>query len=267
MRRSPGSSSARRRVSTSARPYPYTSAATTLATILPPRSRPWGSRIARPRSPISTPRPRQVRDRARISGWENVASDPGWGGLRIRSPRRQWSGRSLAELADELHSDPLELAFHVLLEDRSTSRSSSSACRSRTSRRSWPSRGSPCARMPKAVVPGTPSLMPGWPHPRTYGSRRARSGPTSASGDPAARDRHREAHSVPAARLGAARPRRRPRGCPGRPRRPIRRRSARRPLYAEPAHYPRGIEHVVVNGRPAILHGGETGERDGPAAT
>ena len=33
--------------------------------------------------------------------------------------------------------------------------------------------------------------------------------------------------------------------------------------YLEPARHPRGIEHVIVNGRPAILHGGETGERAG----
>jgi N-acyl-D-aspartate/D-glutamate deacylase len=33
--------------------------------------------------------------------------------------------------------------------------------------------------------------------------------------------------------------------------------------YMEPALYPRGIEHVVVNGRAAILSGAETGERPG----
>jgi N-acyl-D-amino-acid deacylase len=33
--------------------------------------------------------------------------------------------------------------------------------------------------------------------------------------------------------------------------------------YADPARHPRGIEHVIVNGRPAILGGAETGERPG----
>jgi N-acyl-D-aspartate/D-glutamate deacylase len=33
--------------------------------------------------------------------------------------------------------------------------------------------------------------------------------------------------------------------------------------YADPARYPRGIEHVIVNGRAAILGGAETGKRPG----
>jgi N-acyl-D-amino-acid deacylase len=33
--------------------------------------------------------------------------------------------------------------------------------------------------------------------------------------------------------------------------------------YLDPARYPTGIDHVIVNGRPAILHGAETGERPG----
>ena len=33
--------------------------------------------------------------------------------------------------------------------------------------------------------------------------------------------------------------------------------------YLESSHYPAGIDHVIINGRPAILDGGETGERPG----
>jgi N-acyl-D-amino-acid deacylase len=33
--------------------------------------------------------------------------------------------------------------------------------------------------------------------------------------------------------------------------------------YLEPARYPTRIEHVIVNGRPAILRGAETRERSG----
>ena len=33
--------------------------------------------------------------------------------------------------------------------------------------------------------------------------------------------------------------------------------------YEEPSHHPVGIEHVVVNGRVAVLAGEETGERGG----
>jgi N-acyl-D-aspartate/D-glutamate deacylase len=33
--------------------------------------------------------------------------------------------------------------------------------------------------------------------------------------------------------------------------------------YTDPARYPRGIDHVIVNGRAAILGGAETGKRPG----
>ena len=33
--------------------------------------------------------------------------------------------------------------------------------------------------------------------------------------------------------------------------------------FTDPARYPTGIEHVIVNGRVAILDGAETGERAG----
>ena len=33
--------------------------------------------------------------------------------------------------------------------------------------------------------------------------------------------------------------------------------------YEAPVRHPRGIEHVIVNGRPAVLSGSETGERPG----
>ena len=33
--------------------------------------------------------------------------------------------------------------------------------------------------------------------------------------------------------------------------------------YVDPARYPTGIHHVIVNGRVAILDGAETGERAG----
>ena len=38
---------------------------------------------------------------------------------------------------------------------------------------------------------------------------------------------------------------------------------ADRATTTEPARYPTGIDHVIVNGRPAILDGTETGERPG----
>src|SRR6185312_16069018 len=55
-----------------------------------------------------------------ISGWENVARDPGWSGFRISAAASHpdWPGRSIAELADELEKDAADLAFDALVDDR-----------------------------------------------------------------------------------------------------------------------------------------------------
>ena len=112
--------------------------------------------------------------------------------------------------------------------------------------------------------PGHPILDAGRPHPRTYGSTARVLGTyVRERGTLPLETAIAKLTSVPAARLGL-----RDRG--------VVREGALADLvvldpatigdeatYAEPAHYPRGIEHVVVNGRPAILHGGETGERAG----
>ncbi len=247
--------------------YPYTAAATTLATILPPALQALG--VDDCVSALADP---HVRDLVRseidrgISGWENVASDPGWGGLRISfaASRPEWSGRSLTELADELHGDPLELAFDVLLEDR-LDVSVVIECMQEPDVET-------IMAVPWIAVctdaegrrPGHPILDAGRPHPRTYGSTARVLGTyVRERGTLPLETAIAKLTSVPAARLGL-----RDRG--------VVREGALADLvvldpttigdeatYAEPAHYPRGIEHVVVNGRPAILHGGETGERAG----
>ena len=101
--------------------YPYTAAGTTLATILPPALQALG--VDACVEALADP---HLRDVVRaeiaggISGWENVAVDPGWAGLRISNApsRPEWAGRSIQELADEGHADPADLAFDVLVEDR-----------------------------------------------------------------------------------------------------------------------------------------------------
>ena len=101
--------------------YPYTAAATTLATILPPALRRSASTPAWRPSPTRTSATSSGREMERgISGWENVAADPGWPGLRISyaASHPEWAGRSLAELADELHAEPSDLAFDALVADR-----------------------------------------------------------------------------------------------------------------------------------------------------
>jgi N-acyl-D-amino-acid deacylase len=247
--------------------YPYTAAATTLATILPPALQALG--LDECVAALTDP---HIRDLIRaeiargISGWENVAADPGWGGIRISyaASRPDWAGRSLAELAEERHVDPAGLAFDVLADDR-LDVSVVIDCMTE-----------PDVEMIMAVPwvavctdaegrrPDHPILDAGRPHPRTYGTTaRVLGRYVRERGLLPIEQAIAKLTSVPAARLGL-----RDRG--------VVREGALADLvvfdpaivadeatYAEPARYPIGIDHVIVNGRPAILDGIETGERPG----
>jgi N-acyl-D-aspartate/D-glutamate deacylase len=247
--------------------YPYTAAATTLATILPPALQ--GLGVDACVSALVDP---HVRDLVRseiergISGWENVATDPGWGGLRISNAasRPEWAGRSLADLADEEHADPADLAFDALVADR-LDVSVVIECMSEPDVET-------IMAVPWIAVctdaegrrPGHPVLDAGRPHPRTYGSTARVLGTyVRERGVLSLETAVAKLTSVPATRLGF-----RDRGVvregaladlvvidPGS--------VADEGTYLDPARYPRGIEHVVVNGRAAILDGAETGERPG----
>jgi len=247
--------------------YPYTAAGTTLATILPPALQALG--VDACVEALADP---HLRDVVRgeiahgISGWENVALDPGWAGLRISNAasRPEWAGRSLQDLADELHADPADLAFDVLVEDR-LDVSVLIDCMTEPDVEA-------IMAVPWIAVctdaegrrPGHPILDAGRPHPRTYGT-------TARVLGRYVRDRGVQSlevavarlSSVPAARLGL-----RDRG--------VIREGAIADLVVfdpdtvldratdtEPARYPAGIDHVVVNGRVAIRDGAETGERPG----
>ena len=247
--------------------YPYTAAATTLATILPPALQGLGvdACVAALADPHIRDLVRSEIDRG-ISGWENVATDPGWAGIRISyaASHPEWAGRSLAELADEQHADPADLAFEALVADR-LDVSIVIDCMTEPDVET-------IMAVPWIAVctdaegrrPDHPILGAGRPHPRTYGS-------TARVLGTYARDRGvvslevaiAKLTSVPAARLGL-----RDRGV-------VREgvladlvvfdpaTVADQATYADPARYPGGIEHVIVNGRPAILDGAETGERPG----
>jgi N-acyl-D-amino-acid deacylase len=112
--------------------------------------------------------------------------------------------------------------------------------------------------------PGHPLLDAGRPHPRTYGTTARLLGRyVRKRGVLPLETAVARLTSVPAARLGL-----RDRG--------VAREGAMadlvvfdpatvedRATITEPAMYPTGIDHVVVNGRVAILDGAETGERPG----
>jgi len=247
--------------------YPYTAASTTLATILPPALLGLGvdGCVAALSDPEVRGRVRAEMDRG-ISGWENVAKDPGWGGIRVAfaASHHDWSGRSFEELGGELEAEPAELAFDALIDDRldvaividcMTDADVAtiaavpwiSVCTDASGRR-----------------PDHPVLGAGKPHPRGYGS-------TARVLGEFVRDRAvlpletavAKLTSVPAGRIGL-----RDRG--------VVREGAFADLvvfdpatvedvatYEDPDRHPLGIEHVAVNGRLAVRDGEETGERAG----
>ena len=247
--------------------YPYTAAATTLTIILPPALLALGVDHC-----VTALEDRDVRDRIRaemergISGWENVVADPGWGGIRISSAASHpdWAGRSILELAELDGRDPADVAFDALVDDRLDVQIVLE-CMSEADVQT-------ILAVPWIAVctdaegrrPGHPILDAGRPHPRTYGS-------TARVLGTYVRERATlsletaiaKLTSVPAERFGL-----RERGV-------IREGAfadlvvfdpasvADHATYLDPARYPTGIDHVIVNGRPAILHGAETGERPG----
>ncbi len=247
--------------------YPYTAAATTLQTILPPPvlALPTDEIVAALRSRGARRRIRAQIDHG-VSGWENVAQHPGWEGIRISwaASRPEWAGRSVAEIADETGHDPFDVALDALAEDR-LDVSIVIECMD-------PDDVAAIAAVPWIAVctdaegrrPGHPILDAGVPHPRTYGSTARVLGelvrergvldlPTAIA----------KLSSVPAARLGLTN-------------RGIIRKGwaadlvvfdpttvADQATYDAPVAYPAGIDDVIVNGVPAVLGGQETGARPG----
>lgn len=247
--------------------YPYTAAATTLATILPPALQALGVEDC-----VAALNDLEVRGRIQgeiargTSGWENVAADPGWDGIVISyaASHPDWSGRSLADIGASMDRDPADVAFDALVDDR-LDVSIVIHCMSEADVET-------IMAVPWIAVctdaegrrPGHPVLDAGRPHPRTYGSTARVLGTyVRERGVLTLEAAVAKLTSVPAARLGL-------------PDRGIVREGAIADLvvfdpatvadvatYDEPARHPVGIEHVVVNGRLAVRDGAETGERAG----
>ncbi len=247
--------------------YPYTAAHTTLATVLPPDllALDLDEAVAVLRHPAGRRRVRDLQARG-IPGWENVAADPGWDGVVIAFSRTRpgWNGRSLAEIAANEGGDPADLAMDVLADER-LAVDCVLHCMDEGDVEAimavpWIS----VCTDSEARRPGHPILGRGVPHPRAYGSaprvlgryvrdRRVLTLETAVA----------KLTAVPAAQVGL-----RERGI------------VREGWFADlvvldaatvidrasfdaPGQYPDGIPHVILNGRPAVRDGAETGERPG----
>ncbi|MFL5778178.1 MAG: amidohydrolase family protein [Chloroflexota bacterium] len=247
--------------------YPYTAAATTLTAVLPPDLLALGvdETVAALSDVHGRARAKQEIDGG-VSGWENLASDPGWDAIVISwaASHPDWAGRSIGAIAKDDGREPADVAFDALVDDR-LDVSIVIHCMA-------PEDVAAIAAVPWIGVgtdaegrrPGHPILDVGRPHPRTYGS-------TARLLGEFVRDRGlltleaavTKLSAIPARRLGL-----RDRG--------LVREGAFADLvvfdpttvadaatYDLPARHPTGIDHVVINGRAAVLAGRETGERPG----
>jgi N-acyl-D-amino-acid deacylase len=247
--------------------YPYTAAHTTLATILPPDilALELDEAVAALRDRATRARIRQDQARG-ISGWENVALDPGWEGTVIAfcPSRPHWNGRSLAEIAVDERGDPAELALDALADDR-LAVDCVLHCMDEGDLEAilavpWVS----VCTDAEARRPGPGVLGRGVPHPRAYGSAPRVLGRY-------VRERRvlgleaavAKLSAEPAARLGLT------------DRGQLRRgwmadlvvfdpaTVADTATFERPATYPIGIRDVIVNGVAAVRDGDETGVRPG----
>jgi len=247
--------------------YPYTAAATTLQIVLPPQLLALGADDC-----IAVLSDRAGRGRARdeiargVSGWENVAADPGWAAIRISSSpsHPDWAGRDLASIAADEGRHPSDVAFDALVDDRLDTAILVDCMREDDVETILSVPWIAVCTDAEGRRPGHRILDAGVPHPRTYGA-------TARVLGQHVRDRGTlpletavaKLTSVPARRVGL-----RDRG--------VVREGAFADLvvfdpatvadaatYERPAVHPVGIDHVVVNGRAAVLAGAETAERPG----
>ena len=148
------------------------------------RSSPSPPRMRRPRSASPRRAPGSARPRRRASRLGERGRRPGLGRHRHRrsTARPEWSGRSLATIADDLGGDPFELALDVLAEDRLNTTSCSTAWRSPTSRRSCACPGSRSAPTRPAAGRATRSSTTASRTRAATARRRASSAATGATG-------------------------------------------------------------------------------------
>jgi N-acyl-D-aspartate/D-glutamate deacylase len=247
--------------------YPYTAAATGLQVVLPPAllALDPDETVAALQDPATRDRASQEMARG-ISGWENSVRDPGWGAIRVAwsGARPETAGRSIAALAGEAGTDPTEVAFDLLIDDR-LGTAVVIDCMAEADVET-------ILAVPWIAVctdaegrrAGHPILDEGVPHPRTYGSTaRVLGRYVRERGTLSLEAAIAKMTSVPARQMGL-----RDRG------------AVREGAIADlvvvdpdtvvdtatdqaPASYPLGIEHVIVGGIPAVLGGAETGRLSG----
>lgn len=236
--------------------YPYTAASTMMSGIIPPWAHEGGAEMLLQR--LSDP---SQRDKIRwdmenqTRGWENMAMNAGWEGIIVSSvaseENQELVGRSLREIGELRDQNPADAAMDLLLEEENAVGMVLFVMREEEVR---------TLMQHPAQMFCSDGIWGGKPHPRVYGSyprvlgRYVRDQKVLRLEEAVAK-----MTSFPAQRLGLAR-----RGL------------LKRGFYADvtvfdpemvmdtatydqPRQYPRGIRHVLVNGRVAVSQEEYTG--------
>jgi len=99
--------------------YPYTAASTMLASLLPPSLLADGDEevLERLRDPDQRDRLAHAIEHG-IPGWHNMVQDSGWDGILVSTTASHaYEGRTLEQVAEQLHVEPVDALIRILVEE------------------------------------------------------------------------------------------------------------------------------------------------------
>jgi N-acyl-D-amino-acid deacylase len=245
--------------------YPYTAAATSLDSLVPPAFHAGGTTamLARLRDPQVRAEIAQILTGGGSSEWENTIESSDWEDILLSfyPPRPELAGRTLADIA--AGADPLETALDLIVESEAQA-AMVHFCMDEDDVAAILRHSQTAVVTDAEALAADGPLAEGVPHPRAYGSYpRVLARYVREQGLLSWEEAIRKMTSLPAARAGL-----RDRG--------VVREGAFADLvvldpqtvadtatYTEPHRYPVGIRHVLVNGRFAVRDGEQTDERPG----
>ncbi len=193
-----------------------------------------------------------------LPGWENTAKITGWDGIMIAycMKNKDYEGKNLQELAEISHQDPVDVLFRVLLEEDGLALMNIFFLTEEDVQT--------IIRHPASMIGSDAIPSSGKPHPRFYGTfPRVLAKYVREEQVVSLQEGVRKMTSLPAQKLGL-----RDRGV-------LREGAwadivvfdpatiADKATFAEPAQYPVGIDHVLINGSVAVRQGQYTGALEG----
>jgi len=239
--------------------YPYIAASTSLKTLLPPWMHDGGiaALLERLRQPDIQERIRREIANG-LPGWENSAKNTGWDGVMIAYCQKhsEYEGKTLQQLADLEKQDPADMLFRIILEEEGLALMNIFLmCEEDVQT---------IIRHPLSMIGSDAIPSTGKPHPRFYGTfPRVLAKYVREEQVVSLQEGVRKMTSLPAQKLGL-----RDRGV-------LREGAwadivvfdpatiADKATFAEPAQYPTGIDHVLVNGAVAVRQGQYIGTLSG----